>query len=131
MVQIKVVVTCTTGLTVTQIKAHEIHRGKEDVVRLLLAVASSTIQVAVRFSFVPSQFNGRTPLGWSETSYLSSPSTNLTRGLAAQRLFRAEVTSSLLGEPTPFLVLITLVGDNCAILVTLLLNTTYGNANYF
>ncbi|GFV49870.1 hypothetical protein TNCV_1391521 [Trichonephila clavipes] len=48
----------------------------------------STIQVTVRFGSVPLQFRGRTLSGWSEASYLSSPSTNLPRGLAARRLFR-------------------------------------------
>ncbi|GFY13017.1 brkDBD domain-containing protein [Trichonephila clavipes] len=38
--------------------------------------------------------------------------------------------STLFGEPPP-LAQITLVRDNCAILVTLLLNTTYGNPKYF
>ncbi|GFX67835.1 hypothetical protein TNCV_1565361 [Trichonephila clavipes] len=31
----------------------------------------------------------------------------------------------------PPLARITLVGDNCAVMVTLLLNTTYGNPNFF
>ncbi|GFT11237.1 hypothetical protein TNCV_1143751 [Trichonephila clavipes] len=34
------------------------------------------------------QFRGRTLWGWSEASRLSSPSINLTRGIAARRLFR-------------------------------------------
>ncbi|GFX68613.1 hypothetical protein TNCV_1800261 [Trichonephila clavipes] len=46
------------------------------------------MQVTVRFGSVPPQFRGRTPWGWSEASHLSSPSTNLTRGLAARRQFR-------------------------------------------
>ncbi|GFV21115.1 hypothetical protein TNCV_4267481 [Trichonephila clavipes] len=40
------------------------------------------------------------------------------------------IIGSLLGEPPP-LARITLVGDNCAVMVTLLLNTTYGNPNFF
>ncbi|GFV21708.1 hypothetical protein TNCV_164391 [Trichonephila clavipes] len=46
----------------------------------------------MRFSEIPPQFRGRTPWwcgrGMSGTSHLSFPSTNLTRGLAARRLFR-------------------------------------------
>ncbi|GFY15326.1 uncharacterized protein TNCV_1571371 [Trichonephila clavipes] len=61
-----------------QIKAHEIHLGKRLVVRLSLAIALSTIQMTVRF--------GSAPWQWSGTS---SPSANLTRGLATSRLFRA------------------------------------------
>ncbi|GFW15447.1 hypothetical protein TNCV_4655871 [Trichonephila clavipes] len=51
-----------------QIQANEIHHGKELDVRMSLAVAWSTIQ------------------SWA--SYLSFPSTNLTRELATRRLFR-------------------------------------------
>ncbi|GFW47794.1 HTH_Tnp_Tc3_2 domain-containing protein [Trichonephila clavipes] len=46
------------------------------------------MQVTVRFGSIPPQFRGRTLWGWSEVSHLSSPSTILTRGLAARRLFR-------------------------------------------
>ncbi|GFT75572.1 hypothetical protein TNCV_1135401 [Trichonephila clavipes] len=38
--------------------------------------------VTVRFCSVPPQLRGRTPWGWS------GPSTNLTRGLAARKLFK-------------------------------------------
>ncbi|GFW41175.1 hypothetical protein TNCV_842151 [Trichonephila clavipes] len=44
--------------------------------------------VTVRFGSNPPQFRGRTLWGWSEASHFSSPSTNLTRGFAARRLFR-------------------------------------------
>ncbi|GFX23817.1 uncharacterized protein TNCV_1788481 [Trichonephila clavipes] len=54
-----------------QMKAHEIHHGKG------LGDAS-----------VSPQFRGRTPWGWSGASHLSFPSTNLTKGLAARRLFK-------------------------------------------
>ncbi|GFX45068.1 hypothetical protein TNCV_3431161 [Trichonephila clavipes] len=46
------------------------------------------MQVTVRFGSIPPQIRGRTLWGWSEVSHLSSPSTNLTRGIAARRLFR-------------------------------------------
>ncbi|GFW81741.1 hypothetical protein TNCV_2884151 [Trichonephila clavipes] len=65
-----------------QIEAHEIHYGKRLDVRLSLAVALNTIQVTVRFSSAPPQFGG------SGASHLSSPTTNLTRGLSACRLFK-------------------------------------------
>ncbi|GFV61553.1 hypothetical protein TNCV_4543851 [Trichonephila clavipes] len=52
--------------------------------RLSLAVALST----ERFSSVSLQFRGRTPWGWSGASNLSSPTTNLTRGFAARRIFK-------------------------------------------
>ncbi|GFW15115.1 hypothetical protein TNCV_172621 [Trichonephila clavipes] len=42
------------------------------------------MQVTVRFCLVPPQFRRRKPWG----CHLSSPSTNLTRGLSARRLFR-------------------------------------------
>ncbi|GFT66445.1 hypothetical protein TNCV_3208781 [Trichonephila clavipes] len=48
---------------------------------LSLDVALNTIQVTVRFGSILLQFRGRTLWGWSEDSRLSSPSTNLTRGL--------------------------------------------------
>ncbi|GFX91639.1 hypothetical protein TNCV_3682251 [Trichonephila clavipes] len=46
------------------------------------------MQMTERFSLVSPQFRGRTPWGWSGAYHLSSPSTNLTRGLAARRLFK-------------------------------------------
>ncbi|GFS90136.1 hypothetical protein TNCV_508041 [Trichonephila clavipes] len=69
-------------------KAHEIHRGKRPVVRMSLSVTLSTIQVAVGIlaRFQPNL--EREHPGGSETSLLFSPSTNLTRGLAARLLFR-------------------------------------------
>ncbi|GFU65378.1 hypothetical protein TNCV_4045131 [Trichonephila clavipes] len=48
-----------------QIKAHEIHRGKKLVLRLLLSAALSTMQVTVLFGSVTPQFSGRSPEGWS------------------------------------------------------------------
>ncbi|GFV39488.1 WD repeat-containing protein 63 [Trichonephila clavipes] len=55
---------------------------------LSLVVALSTIQVTEQFSSISPQFRGKTPWGWSGTSHLSSPSTNLMRRLAARRLFK-------------------------------------------
>ncbi|GFX17171.1 hypothetical protein TNCV_2856941 [Trichonephila clavipes] len=55
--------------------------------RRSLAVALSTLQVTVRFGSVPPQFRGRILWGWSEAFQFSFPSTNLTRGLVARRLF--------------------------------------------
>ncbi|GFT71986.1 hypothetical protein TNCV_2516171 [Trichonephila clavipes] len=52
-----------------------------------LAVVLSSIQVNVRFCSVPPQIRGRL-WGWSEASYLSTPSTNRTKGFATRRLFR-------------------------------------------
>ncbi|GFU64968.1 hypothetical protein TNCV_4460311 [Trichonephila clavipes] len=46
------------------------------------------MQVTVRFCSVLPQFRRRKPWGRSGASHLSSPPTNHTRGLAAQRLFR-------------------------------------------
>ncbi|GFX11208.1 hypothetical protein TNCV_4424671 [Trichonephila clavipes] len=76
-------------------------------------VSRSTIQVTVRFCSVLPQFRGRTLWGWSKASQLSSPSTNLTRGLKARRLFRVppcrkgtihlQTSMSSLGfEPSPY-----------------------------
>ncbi|GFV75087.1 hypothetical protein TNCV_3189401 [Trichonephila clavipes] len=61
------------------------HRAR--LLRLSLSVALSTLQVTVRdlARFYPS-FKGR--WGWSKASNLSTPSTSLTRGLAARRLLR-------------------------------------------
>ncbi|GFT01676.1 hypothetical protein TNCV_4205051 [Trichonephila clavipes] len=53
-----------------------------------LAAALSTIQMTERFSSVSPQFRGRAPWGWSGAYHVSSPSTNLTRELAARRLFK-------------------------------------------
>ncbi|GFU87975.1 hypothetical protein TNCV_1335441 [Trichonephila clavipes] len=83
-----VVVSYDTRSRLPQTQDHEIHHGKGLDVRLSLAVALGTIQVTVRFSSVPPQFRGRIPWGWSKASHLSSPSTSLTRGLAARSLFR-------------------------------------------
>ncbi|GFU70819.1 hypothetical protein TNCV_3667861 [Trichonephila clavipes] len=71
-----------------QIEAYEIIRGKGMDVQLSLAVASSTPQMTERFGPVSPQFRERTPWRWSRASHLSSPSTDLTRGLGARRLFR-------------------------------------------
>ncbi|GFY23743.1 hypothetical protein TNCV_1630251 [Trichonephila clavipes] len=49
------------------------------------SAALSTIKVTVRFSSVPPQFRGRT-LWEGQGLPLSSPFTNLTRGIAARRL---------------------------------------------
>ncbi|GFU82881.1 transposable element Tc3 transposase [Trichonephila clavipes] len=46
------------------------------------------MKVTERFRSVPLQFGGRTLWGWSEASHVSSPSTNLMRGLVAQRISR-------------------------------------------
>ncbi|GFT13047.1 hypothetical protein TNCV_431601 [Trichonephila clavipes] len=54
----------------------------------LRAVALGTIQVTVRFGSIPPQFGGRTLCVWSEASHLSSPSTNLMRGLTPRWVFR-------------------------------------------
>ncbi|GFX39071.1 hypothetical protein TNCV_3426571 [Trichonephila clavipes] len=70
----------------SQIEAHEIYHGKGLDVCLSLAIALSTIQVTVRFSSVTPNFEEETP-GGSGASHLSSPSTNITRGHAARRLF--------------------------------------------
>ncbi|GFV84550.1 hypothetical protein TNCV_2481641 [Trichonephila clavipes] len=56
--------------------------------RLSLAAALNTIQVTVRFGSFPSQFLGRTSKRYQGLPYLSYLSTILTRGLAAQRIFR-------------------------------------------
>ncbi|GFW43829.1 hypothetical protein TNCV_2854621 [Trichonephila clavipes] len=71
-----------------------------------LAVALSTIQVTERFNSVSPQFRRRTFWGWSGASHLSSSSTNLTRGLVAQLLFKVppcrEVTiHSQISMPSP------------------------------
>ncbi|GFW22511.1 hypothetical protein TNCV_2170451 [Trichonephila clavipes] len=67
--------------------------------------------LAQKYAFLRSEvmlgMDGEQPWGWSGASHLSSPSTNLTRGLSARRLFKVppcrEGTSiSSLGfEPSP------------------------------
>ncbi|GFY25352.1 HTH_Tnp_Tc3_2 domain-containing protein [Trichonephila clavipes] len=59
--------------------------GKGPAVRLSLAIPLSTIQAAVPFGPI---LRRTSPLGSSEASQLSSPSTNLTGKFAAQWLFR-------------------------------------------
>ncbi|GFS95166.1 hypothetical protein TNCV_2705121 [Trichonephila clavipes] len=81
----------------SQIEAQEMHHGKGLDVRLSLALALITIQITVRFSSVPPpQYGGRT---WSGVYHLSSPATNLTRGLAALRPFRVPPCRL---EPRPY-----------------------------
>ncbi|GFT15832.1 hypothetical protein TNCV_3314361 [Trichonephila clavipes] len=47
------------------------------------------MRVTVRYGWVPPQFCRRTPCEWSGASHISSPSTHLTRGLAARWIFKS------------------------------------------
>ncbi|GFS86219.1 hypothetical protein TNCV_660981 [Trichonephila clavipes] len=79
--------------------------------RLSLAVALRMIQVIERFISVSPNLEREHSGGGQGTADLSSPSTNLTRGLAARRLFKVPYhkgtihlktsTSSLGFEPSP------------------------------
>ncbi|GFU57138.1 hypothetical protein TNCV_1780011 [Trichonephila clavipes] len=69
-----------------QIDAHEIHRGKGLHIRLSLAVALNSMPVTSNIWLVSSPILRENTLG--VVRGLSSPSTSLTRGLVARRLFR-------------------------------------------
>ncbi|GFV43567.1 hypothetical protein TNCV_1690111 [Trichonephila clavipes] len=69
-------------------QGHEIHHGKGLDARMSLIVALSTIQVTIQFSWFHPNPEGENPRKGPEAFKLFFPSTNLTRGLAARRLFR-------------------------------------------
>ncbi|GFU17248.1 hypothetical protein TNCV_1854701 [Trichonephila clavipes] len=52
--------------------------------------------MTVRFDSIPLQYFEEEYPGWSEASNLSSPSTNLTSGLAARQLFRVPLRKGTL-----------------------------------
>ncbi|GFX81542.1 hypothetical protein TNCV_4509471 [Trichonephila clavipes] len=69
------------------------------------------MQVLKATEFFLPQFRGRIPWRWSGASHFSSPSTNLTTGLAARQLFKVspcregtihlQTSMSSPGFPTP------------------------------
>ncbi|GFS56002.1 hypothetical protein TNCV_2564481 [Trichonephila clavipes] len=81
---IVVVETNATCLTLSDRGPRNSSRPRTKTLRLSLALVLSTMQVTVRFCSVSSQFRGRKTWGCTGASHLSSPSTNLTRGLAAR-----------------------------------------------
>ncbi|GFV83389.1 RNase H domain-containing protein [Trichonephila clavipes] len=70
-----------------RIEVNEIHHDTRLDARQSLAEALSTIQVTIRFSSVPPQFEGDTLGEGSGASHLCYPSTDLTTGVAGRWLF--------------------------------------------